>query len=255
MEAQYIWNGADVRFIRVLDPGDKAARVELFRTIEDRLPLSSDRLIFDNATGRLATSAASERPAHMAQFTLEGLHYAEFGGPIVRWLYFISGAAGSVMIATGLVLFTVKRRARHMDKSDATRRFYALAEKINVAAVAGVLIACIAYFWANRLLPVGMTDRAWWEIAVFFFVWLVSAPHALLRPAHRAWIEQLGFAAALCLLLPVLNTLTTDTHLLWALPRGQWAIAGVDLTALGFGVLLVLTVWKLLRRHRTAEFS
>jgi uncharacterized iron-regulated membrane protein len=238
-----------------LNPGDAGARIELFRVHDDRLIVAQDRVTFDGVTGKIVSTFAVERPTLAVQSVIEGLHYAEFGGPIVRWLYFLSGAAGSAMIATGLVLFTVKRRERHAGESDSLRRFYALAEKINIAAVAGVLIACVAYFWANRLLPVEVPNRASWEIVAFFSVWLASIPHALLRPARCAWVEQLGCAAALCLLLPLLNILTTDTHLLWAVPRGQWAIAGIDLTALGFGVLLAAAVWKILRRHRAVEFS
>jgi hypothetical protein len=38
--------------------------------------------------------------------------------------------------------------------------------------------------------------------------------------------------------LPLLNGLTTQSHLLVTVPNGQWAMAGVDLTAVAAGVLL-----------------
>lgn len=43
-----------------------------------------------------------------------------------------------------------------------------------------------------------------------------------------------------CLLgcLPLLNGLTTNSHLLMTIPKAQWDIAGVDLAGLMIGVLL-----------------
>jgi hypothetical protein len=39
-------------------------------------------------------------------------------------------------------------------------------------------------------------------------------------------------------LLPLLNGLMTNSHLLMTLSKGQWALAGFDLTALAAGLLL-----------------
>lgn len=250
-KAEREWGAGMVRFLRVTHPGDAAATITLYRANDDRLVDDSDSVTFDGVTGETLHAVTIDRPARRVQSSMEGLHYAEFGGAALRWLYFVCGLAGAVMIAAGLVLFTVKRQKPNTREAPQARRFYALAEKINVVAIAGVLLACIAYFWANRLLPAAMADRAWWEITAFFLVWFAALPHALLRPARRAWIEQLGIAAALCLLLPALNAATTDTHLLHTLPRGDWRIAGVDLTAIGIGLVLAWTARKVAGRPQT----
>jgi len=41
-----------------------------------------------------------------------GLHEGLFAGPLLRALYVLSGLLGAAMIATGLVLWSVKRRQR-----------------------------------------------------------------------------------------------------------------------------------------------
>src|SRR5260221_14279167 len=73
-------------------------------------------------------------------------------------------------------------------------------ERLTVAAVAGVTLACIAYFWANRLLPHDLSARAHWEAGVFFASWSATLLHALGRPPACAWREHLwrapGQAAA-----------------------------------------------------------
>jgi uncharacterized iron-regulated membrane protein len=252
IQAERHWGDGAVRQIRVTHPEDAGAIVELYRTAEDRLTDDAERLTFDGVSGAVIGDFAAVRPAHIAQSAMEGLHYAEFGGAAMRWLYFVCGMAGAAMIATGFVLFTVKRRNQHARHSPAARRFYAFVERINVAAVGGIMVASIAYFWANRLLPVTLPDRAWWEITAFFLTWLACLPHALLRPSRSAWPEQLGLAAALCLLLPVLNGLTTDTHVIDSIQRGDWLVAGVDLTAFGIGLALAWTVRIVVRRDKPA---
>ena len=168
---------------------------------------------------------------------LSDLHFAQFGSTLLRWLYFVMGLAASAMIATGLVLWTNKRRKFLAEHSCATR--VRLAENFNVAIVAGLLVAIAAFFWANRLLPMALPARALWEVRCLFIVWFLCLMHSLLRGrSSLAWKEQLYLAAFLLTSLPLLNGLTTQSHLLVTVPNGQWAVAGVDLTAEAVGILL-----------------
>jgi hypothetical protein len=54
------------------------------------------------------------------------------------------------------------------------------------------------------------------------------------------------------LLVPVLNALTTGKHLGATIAHGDWALAGVDLTLLVFGVLFGIIAW-VSRRKWTSE--
>ena len=120
----------------------------------------------------------------------------------MRWLYFFCGLAGTAMMGTGAILFMVKRRQKSGGEFGAyTQRVYRVIACLNVAAIAGLAIACVGFLWANRLIPVGVEHRAGWELRAFFGVWFVMLVHACLRAEKRAWIEQLGLLAALCLLL------------------------------------------------------
>ena len=93
---------------------------------------------------------------------LSDLHFAQFGGTALRWLYFLMGLAAAAMIATGLVLWTNKLRKYHAERSGVTR--YRVLEALNVATVAGLLVATAVFFWANRVLPVALIDRSQWEM-------------------------------------------------------------------------------------------
>ena len=92
-------------------------------------------------------------------------------------------------------------------------------------------------------------ERSDWEIQTFFIVWGLSLLHAVLRRGRQAWVEQLSFAALLFVVIPLLNALTTSQHLGTSLAKGDWAMAGFDLTCLASGLFLTWAAWKM--QHRT----
>ncbi|WP_243247796.1 PepSY-associated TM helix domain-containing protein [Pseudomonas maioricensis] len=181
---------------------------------------------------------------------LRSLHFAEFGGWGIKWLYFVSGLLGMAMMATGTLLFTIKRRNKSQKEfGAATARIYRCIEAFNVASIAGIGVACIGYFYANRFIPVDVPDRATWEIRSFLLIWLATLIHALIRPTARAWAEQFAAAAVLCLCLPLLNFYTTGQHIGGYLSTGDWQRGSVEAVALGVGVMLVIALLK----HRMAN--
>ncbi len=124
-----------------------------------------------------------------------------------------------------------------------------LVEVLNLASMSGLVIAIAVFFWANRLLPVTFAERSDWEVQSFFIAWGLTVLHAMLRRGRRAWVEQLGLGAALFMAVPLLNALTTSEHLGVSLVKGDWAMAGFDLTCLGSGLFLAWAAWKM--RHRS----
>jgi hypothetical protein len=174
-----------------------------------------------------------------------GLHEGLFAAPFLRGLYVLSGLLGTAMIATGLVLWTVKRRQRADKERQAAGAGLVWMEKLNVGTIMGLPAALAFYFWANRLLPLDMPHRAEWEVHAMFLAWLAASVHAALRPARRAWPEQALLAAAAFGLLPLLNALTTTRHLGVTLAQGDWTLAGFDLSMLGIGLLFLAAAWRM----------
>ncbi|TBU96575.1 PepSY-associated TM helix domain-containing protein [Stutzerimonas kirkiae] len=197
------------------------------------------------------------KPALKARSVLIALHLGLFADAWLRWLYFLSGLLGCAMIATGLVLWTVKRRNRHLKRGEESSRFDAfglrLVEVLNVGTIAGLPFAVVMYFWANRLLPLNMAARAEWEVHCLFIAWGWVFLYATLRPLKKAWVESLWMAAAACVLIPPLNLLTSDRHLGVSIPHGDWALAGVDLSMLAFAALFAGLALKLKRKWQYSE--
>jgi uncharacterized iron-regulated membrane protein len=251
-QAERAWGAERIAFVSISHPGDAGARVRIERTARDAVARHGSSLVFDGVTGALLHSLRpSANPVQTFSDAMLALHEGHFAAPPLRWLYFLTGALGAAMVATGLVVWTTKRRQR-VGRHGAAGAGLRFVERLNVGTVAGLLIGIGAYFWANRVLPVEMDTRAAWELHALFIAWALALLHGLARPPASAWRVQLNVGAALFALLPVLNAITTDVHLGRTLPLhgqpGDWARAGFDLTALAFGVALAGIAARL-RRH------
>jgi len=235
--------------IRARYAGDAGARITV--THQYDAPLRGNYVqVFDGVSGaRLETSAERTGPWWIHDLLI-GLHEGRYAGPLLRWLSFLSGLIGTAMVATGLVLWTAKRRERAPDGK--ASRGLSVVERLNVGTIVGLPIGIAAYFLANRLIPAELDGRGAWEAHVLFLTWAGALCYGGLRPVHRAWIELSSMAAALCLALPVVNFLTTHRHLGVTLPhdhwRGEWGLAGFDLAMIGFG-LLFTCVAVMVRRY------
>ncbi|MCK6186424.1 PepSY-associated TM helix domain-containing protein [Pseudomonas sp. EYE_354] len=247
-QARAQWAGGHVGRIAVNNPSDVNASVNVSRAGSDNVVHDFGSVVqFNGATGELLRVSGEASLPTLVAGSFFGLHMGHFAGPVLRWLYFICGLAGTAMIGTGLVIWLGKRQLKHA-KTAVMPFELRLVEVLNIASMSGLLIAIAAFFWANRLLPVSFAARSDWEVQSFFIVWGLSLVHAMLRRGRRAWVEQLSVGALLFMAVPVLNALTTDQHMGVSLARGDWAMAGFDLTCLTSGVFLAWAAWKMQQR-------
>ena len=249
-QARTQWAGGHVGRLVVNNPSDVNASVNVVRAGTDSVVQDfGSTLSFNGTTGQLLRVSGEQSLPAAISGSFYGLHMGHFAGPVLRWLYFICGLAGTAMIGTGLVIWLGKRQLKHA-KSAVMPFELRLVEVLNIASMPGLVLAVAGFFWANRLLPVSFAERSDWEINSFFIAWGLSLLHAVLRRGRQAWVEQLSLGALLLAAVPLLNALTTAQHLGVSLASGDWAMAGFDLTCLGSGVFLAWAAWKM--HHRSA---
>ncbi|WP_253190556.1 PepSY domain-containing protein [Sphingomonas sp. LM7] len=246
--------GAPAGYIDVAFPGDASSRVTISRSASSMLSARSPSLTYEGATGKLVWQSPAPGGASVTAGAMIGLHAGRFSGDGLRWIYFLCGVAGSVMVASGLVLWTVKRREKLPDPARPHFGFR-LVERLNVATIAGFPLGVAAMFWANRLLPVAMQGRAEWEIHVLFLAWLASLVLALVRRPQIAWTILLGTTGVLLAALPFYNLLATNQGVFATLLRGDWLMTGIDLTILAFGIAFVATAARVGRYKPVARKS
>ncbi len=233
------WGEKQIRFVDIRNPGDARARVVIGRVMTS--PGFSEQIMFDGVSGKVLDAPVSTRAPAVTRDVLLGLHEGLFATPLLRGIYFFSGLLGTAMIATGLVLWTVKRKT----KMGARSKAIGPVERVNVGTIVGLPVAIAAYFWANRLIPADLPGRGEWEVHALFITWAAMLLHAHVRPLSKIWREQFWIAGAAYAFLPLLNMLTTERHLGVTIPHGAWGLAAVDLSMLGAGLVFAATAYLL----------
>ncbi|ATQ77100.1 hypothetical protein CR152_23230 [Massilia violaceinigra] len=241
-QAERHWAGSHAGSITVNHPNHANASIAVTRAGGRELSYKQPAMQFDGVNGALLASAGDQlAPPAATHGVMYGLHVARFAEPLLRALFFLSGLAGYAMVATGAILWAVKSRqtqAKALKAGASIGVGTRLAEALNIGAVAGLPIAFACYFWANRLLPAVMEKRAENEIAVFFAAWGAAALLAQVKPDRAMWRLQLAAGAFLFGAIPLLNVLTTSSHLGVTMQNGPSAVAWFDITVLALGLLL-----------------
>lgn len=240
--------GAPVGFIEVSEPGDAAARVTMTRAASAALTTHGQRIAYHGVTGAVMWRSPVPNGAQTTYSAMIGLHAGRFGDAALRWLYFLCGIGGTLMVASGLVLWTVKRREKLPDPARAPFGFH-VVERLNIAVVAGFPLGCAAFLWANRLLPVGLAERADREIAMLFVAWGLSALAAATLSPKRAWTGLLGATAIALALLPVHDLLVLQPGIAAWIAAGDGALVGVEAVLLAFAAGFGWTALRV-NRHR-----
>jgi len=248
-EAEKQFGGDRIYSITIVNPNDKNAVVSIRRQNTTLFGKDDiDEVQFDGVTGSKLTRQPLNKPeAAQARSVFIGLHEGLFAGTVMRWLYFISGLLGTMMIATGMLLWVEKRRFKYENKQAPTKG-YILVQRLNAGTIVGLPMAIAVYFIANRMLPLDIASRGSWEINALFISLGLFMVYPFLRPLKKFWVEMLIGAGALCLLVPIINALTTDKHLIASFIAKDWTLFSFDLTMLLFSGIFVFAALRVHQR-------
>lgn len=236
-EAEALWSAKEgvpvkTNLVRVLNHGDSTAVVYFRNTFpEDRVVLSEYVAVFEGPTGKLIRNF-SLPPIGEASAWVQGAHFMQFGHWPLRWLYFLGGLGGCVMIATGMLFWLKSRKGKLAQTSPG----YRTVEALTVGGVSGIILATGTFLVANKLLPANASflgfGRAELEVWVFWLVWIGTFfQAAILR--ERAWSQQFLEIAACALAAALLNVAITNRTGLTGVYEGLLVAAIMD------GVLLI----------------
>lgn len=248
------WKTNPISTVSIIAPNTDQAKIEL-RALHGESVAYRNVYVskqFDGVTGKDLTdeSAKLKHPSvPMGIYNVvTTLHEARGVDLALRWLLFISGIVGTLMVATGLILWCVKR-APQQQKQGFKSFGYRTVEVTNIAAIIGLPIACAAFFYANRFIPAQFENRSELEIRSFFIVWLLTPIYAMFRTHRQAWLELLAFATAIFALLPIVNFMTGGQPLWNTMANGQWMIASFDLAMWLLAILFAYSFYKV-KKHK-----
>ena len=168
------------------------------------------------------------------------LHFGNFAGIDLRTIYFLLGLAVCALIVTGNMLWV---RQREKTLSSAAVNFVG---RFTLASTAGVALACAAAFIAERLLPMGLTDRGGMLVNCFISTLLAATGYAwLVKNRSLALVRLLQCFAALCALIPLIDIVLFSDALSAAARSGHLTLISVDVVILSFALLVGYISWHL----------
>lgn len=251
-DARERWGGGNVRNLTIVNPGDRNAVVQVLRRPDDRVGYETLTVNYDGSDGTFIGQQKLTAVSTIQRF-FSGLHMIPLSQWGIRWLYFLMGLGGCLLIVTGQLLWAQKRAARHLREG---RCGYRLVDAVTCASSLGLLVASAAMLVANRLLP-DLPQRALMEAQLFFGVWFVMLLHALWRSGSprmaRCWLEQAWLLASLTLGAALLNWLTTGDHLPRSIARGDWVIAAIDLLLIGIAAISAGMAYRYIQRGAPSQ--
>lgn len=202
-QVQQQWGDAEIKRITVKNINQSNATIIFEQKQDNGITIRPARLLFNAYTAQLLENNRKTNTIALADAGVYGLHLAYFAQPLLRIAFFFSGLLGCVMIASGLLMWSIKRQIQHKGE-ESIGQF--LVDKFNILFLLGLPLAIIAGFYGVRLHS--MVDTSILNIsyiACFFCFWIVSFALAILMPHAKSWTTQLVMIIALCALLPVLD--------------------------------------------------
>ncbi|MEG0651334.1 MAG: PepSY-associated TM helix domain-containing protein, partial [Acinetobacter sp.] len=232
-QTQQRWGNSELDNITVKQPNTQLASLTITERKDQSITRNQAQLSFNAQNGKLLGDTRNHSVIATLNAGVYGLHMAHFAQPILRLAFFFSGILGCAMIASGLLLWSLKRQIQNK-----TNRFHFghyLVNRLNIAAIIGLPIAMLSYLYVNRLVQI-QTDGPNYEIYSFFIVWLMGFLFALITPQQYLWKSQLKLFICLALALPILNIYYLISNYYINSIQQYWTFLRVDLMIVLFAV-------------------
>lgn len=230
------WGKTEYNSINIKNPNTQQAQITFTERKDHSITRNPAQITLNAVTAEKLSSTKNDSAIATLNAGVYGLHMATFAQPLLRLALFFSGLLGCAMIASGLLLWSLKRQLQM--KTEQFHIGHYLVQRLNVTAIIGLPIAVLGYLYANRIGALTKSIQNY-EVVAFFTVWLSIFIISLCIKKQYIWKQQLAILIALAFSLPIFN-------LVFLLQQNNiqnftqfWTFFRIDLFILIFGVLAV----------------
>ncbi|NMR24729.1 PepSY domain-containing protein [Pseudoalteromonas sp. NEC-BIFX-2020_015] len=198
-----------IKIINIYGAGDENGEVEV-RLHEQNSLVPTTYLTYKLKDASFIDEYNSKQAPTAATYTaLSNLHFGEFGGITLKFVYFILGFSCCYLILSGNLIWLEKRENNRQQ----SKRGLAFVKAMTLALSTGTLIAVACSFIGARLTPISW-DRTELLPTLFFCAIGVSLLHAIFNSMQRqrvrlAMVQQLFVAALLFTICPIYDLINT----------------------------------------------
>lgn len=172
------------------------------------------------------------------------LHYANFGGYLLKVIYFILAMITCYVITSGVMIWqTARNNAKYTAKQ---KRFHHKVTKVYLAITLSLFPAVVLIFIANKVFPIDMEFRVVYVKYVFFIGWLLLSLIGLFWNNFKKLNKNyliMGSILAFC--IPVLNGIVTKDWIWKTFSNHQYYVFSVDFAWLLTSICGVLIYYNL----------
>lgn len=236
------WGNAAVANITLAEPNTSQAKLTITELQDRSITRNQAQIRFNAIDGHELASTRNNSSIATINAGMYGLHMAKFAQPLLRLGLFFSGILGCAMIASGMLLWSLKRQMQN--KSGRFHFGHYLVNRLNIAVILGLPCAMLAYFYMNRFSQMQANDPNN-EIYAFFAVWLTSLIGACLTPQHRLWKIQLKVLITAAAILPVLDAYYLISNQYVHALSQYWLFLRVDLIIWVFAAMAIFLHQKM----------
>lgn len=170
------------------------------------------------------------------------LHFGDFGGLWLRWMYFVLGLAGAALFYTGNVLWLEKRHAKARQQGRSTPVHLRILAALTVGVCFGSILGMTCAISAVRIAEQTMnTAELFWS--VYYVLFLGSVILSIWLGANRTVAPLILSCAFGCASITLASILTINQY------DTSWAVE-TTATLLCFGFILM--AYKTHKRLRNA---
>ena len=224
-------------FVNIFVPGDASGQVEVALTRHNNFDTLT-RLTYKLSDGSLIKEYRPLQSATAGTYdVLSTLHFGEYGGSTLKFLYFLLGLGCCYMILTGNLIWLEKREGNRKQSEKGLK----FVKAMTLALSSGTLIAVASTFIAARFAP-----ESWSQVSLlpplFGIMILACLIHGWFSKNVRGgMIQQLYIAAVLVLICPFYDL---TQMLLGHTPPSYlvvdvWLVTIAQMLVAGFCLLLV----------------
>ncbi|MEM1190765.1 MAG: PepSY-associated TM helix domain-containing protein [Pseudomonadota bacterium] len=231
--------------------GDTEGRVSIFGAVNANTLVEDASVTLSLTNGEVINvfDPAQATPGATFYRGLIALHFVDFGGEFIRWVYFLLSMGGAFLFFSGNLLYVETRRKRRRREQPSRTIFMArLNSGVCIGCMAGISAAFIATrFFAN------FDDRALLTELTYYLTFALAVVWAFVRPVAAGTRDLLLACAALSAAIPVIDAVLVGMPLWRSAANGEWTFLVVDGLAALFAVAFWRMAWATDKRARRGD--
>ncbi len=230
-----------INIITIKDQNTSQA-IATFNALEDRtITQNVAQTTFNATSGEILPSTKNQSAVAKLSAGVYGIHMMTFAQPFLRIALFFSGILGCAMIASGLLLWSLKRQIQKSKKQ--FNLGYYLVDRLNMTALLGLSISILGFLSTYRINSIFNLNIT--ESFLFFSTWSLCLFISLFVPKQYLWKSFLKAFIAFGFFLIILDLVYLSHYLIITPYFNYWKILRLDLFVLIFIFLAIFLHQKL----------